>query len=154
MRAKSINVIVVGQGAAGLAATLSAAEEASGPAVQVTLLEKAEEDEAGGNTRWTPAYMRMAAVDRVEPNFVRDMLAATNGLGDESYFARLAHAAPATVRGSPRTASNSTSPTITWQKGRRVFSPSAAGHRSIASSSVRRRPPACRSAMAPLRKSC
>jgi len=39
----------------------------------------------------------MAARDRVEPSFVRNMLDATNGRGDESYFARLAHEAPATV---------------------------------------------------------
>jgi tricarballylate dehydrogenase len=63
----------------------------------VTLLDKATEDEAGGNTRWTPAYMRMAAVDRVEPSFVRDMLQATHGRGDERYFARLADEAPATM---------------------------------------------------------
>ena len=41
--------------------------------------------------------MRMAAPDRVEPSFVHDMLAATQFEGDETYFARLAEAAPATV---------------------------------------------------------
>ena len=41
--------------------------------------------------------MRMAAPDRVEPSFVHDMLEATRFQGDESYFARLAHDAPATV---------------------------------------------------------
>jgi tricarballylate dehydrogenase len=93
MPAKSANLVVVGQGAAGLTAALAAAEEG----LDVTLVEKAAEDEAGGNTRWTPAYMRMAAVDRVEPRFVHDMLEATNGRGDETYFARLAREAPATV---------------------------------------------------------
>ncbi len=99
MNGKPIDIIVVGQGAAGLAAALSAVEEARARdlPVAVSLIDKASADEAGGNTRWTPAYMRMAAPDRVEPSFVHDMLEATRFQGDESYFARLAHDAPATV---------------------------------------------------------
>jgi tricarballylate dehydrogenase len=97
---KPFEIVVVGQGAAGLSAALSAVEEARArnlPAA-VTLIDKASADEAGGNTRWTPAYMRMAAPDRVETSFVHDMLAATQLQGDETYFARLAHEAPATVQ--------------------------------------------------------
>jgi tricarballylate dehydrogenase len=96
---KPIDIVVVGQGAAGLAAALSAVEEARARnlPVAVSLIDKASADEAGGNTRWTPAYMRMAAPDRVEPSFVHDMLEATRFQGDESYFARLAQDAPATV---------------------------------------------------------
>ncbi|MDB5532855.1 MAG: succinate dehydrogenase/fumarate reductase, flavoprotein subunit, partial [Hyphomicrobiales bacterium] len=44
------------------------------------------------------SYMRMAAVDKVEPSFVHDMLAATQYQGDETYFATLAHHAPATCK--------------------------------------------------------
>jgi tricarballylate dehydrogenase len=97
---KSFKIVVVGQGAAGLAAALSAIEAARARAldVAVTVIDKAPADEAGGNTRWTPAYMRMAAPDRVEPSFVHDMLAATKFQGDETYFARLAQEAPATVQ--------------------------------------------------------
>jgi tricarballylate dehydrogenase len=66
---KPFEIIVVGQGAAGLAAALSAVEAARARelSVAVTVIDKASADEAGGNTRWTPAYMRMAAPDRVEP---------------------------------------------------------------------------------------
>ena len=94
------NIVVIGHGAAGLAAALSAAEEARrrGWPIKVTLTEKAAEGEAGGNTRWSPSYMRMASPDRVEPSFVHDMLAATKFQGDETYFARLAKEAPATVK--------------------------------------------------------
>ena len=94
------NLIVVGQGAAGLAAALAAAEDARrrGLPLRITLVDKASEAEAGGNTRWSPSNMRMAAIDRVEPSFVHDMLAATKFQGDESYFARLAQEAPATVQ--------------------------------------------------------
>ena len=93
------NLVVVGQGAAGLSAALAAAGEArrSGTAINVTLLEKAAQDQAGGNTRWSPSYMRMASPERVEPSFVHDMLEATKFQGDETYFARLAAEAPATV---------------------------------------------------------
>jgi tricarballylate dehydrogenase len=93
-------IIVVGQGAAGLSAALAAAEEARARnlSATVTLVDKAPEPEAGGNTRFTPSYMRMAAVDRVEPGFVHDMLEATGFQGDEDYFATLAHHAPATVQ--------------------------------------------------------
>jgi tricarballylate dehydrogenase len=92
-------LVVVGQGAAGLSAALAAAGEAKrrGLALDVTLLEKASESEAGGNTRWSPSYMRMASPERVEPSFVHDMLEATKFQGDETYFARLAAEAPATV---------------------------------------------------------
>jgi tricarballylate dehydrogenase len=61
------------------------------------LVDKASADEAGGNTRWSPSYMRMFTPDRVETSFVHDMLAATRFEGDETYFARLAADAPATV---------------------------------------------------------
>ncbi|HEY5216494.1 MAG TPA: FAD-binding protein [Pseudolabrys sp.] len=94
------NLIVVGQGAAGLTAALAAAQDARarGAAVRITLVDKASADEAGGNTRWSPSNMRMAAPDRIEPSFVHDMLSATQFQGDETYFARLAREAPATVQ--------------------------------------------------------
>lgn len=100
MASATSKLVVVGHGAAGLAAALSAVEAASrhGRQVEVTLVEKATEDEAGGNTRWTPSYMRMAAVDRVEPRFVADMLEATRGRGDKAYFATLAAEAPGTMQ--------------------------------------------------------
>src|SRR5215470_4539406 len=99
MTSATSNLVVVGHGAAGLAAALSAAETARqrGVDLRVTLIDKASESEAGGNTRWTPSYMRMAAVDRVEPTFVEDMLAATKYQGDKRYFTRLADDAPATM---------------------------------------------------------
>ena len=100
MSANPFSIVVVGQGAAGLAAALAAAEEARAGKLDlnITLIDKAPEAEAGGNTRWTPAYMRMAAPDRVEPSFVHDMLEATAYRGDETYFATLAREAPATVQ--------------------------------------------------------
>ena len=54
MGTETRNIIVVGQGAAGLAAALAAAQAARGT-VRVTLVDKAAQDEAGGNTRWSPS---------------------------------------------------------------------------------------------------
>lgn len=95
----SARIVVVGQGAAGVAAALSAAEaaRATGRDVEVTLIDKASWAEAGGNTRWSPSNMRMASPERVEPSFVRDVLAATGNQGDERYFTRLAADAPEAI---------------------------------------------------------
>jgi tricarballylate dehydrogenase len=81
------DLVVVCQGAAGLAAALSAADEARarGQSVRITLIDKATESDAGGNTRWSPSYMRMSAPDCLEPSFVQDMLAATQFKGDEAF---------------------------------------------------------------------
>jgi tricarballylate dehydrogenase len=88
MNLPSRHIVVVGQGAAGLAAALAAAEEmlrAEQP-IRITLIDKAAEAESGGNTRWSPTNMRMPAPDRAEPGFVQDMLAATQFRGDETYL--------------------------------------------------------------------
>jgi tricarballylate dehydrogenase len=92
-------LVVVGHGAAGLAAALAAAEAARsrGVAVDITVLEKAREDEAGGNTRWSPSNMRLDAPDRIDPGFVDDMLKASGEKGDVGYFRTLADNATATV---------------------------------------------------------
>jgi tricarballylate dehydrogenase len=95
----SRKLVVVGHGAAGLAAGLSAAEHARsrGLRIDVTLLEKAREDEAGGNTRWSPSYMQLAAPDRLAPGFEDEMQQASGGLADQAYFRTLAEHASATI---------------------------------------------------------
>jgi tricarballylate dehydrogenase len=92
-------LVVVGHGAAGLAAAVSAAEQARtcGLRIEITLLEKTREDEAGGNTRWSPSYMRMAAPDRLASGFEEDMSRASSGRADPDYFRTLAQNAPATI---------------------------------------------------------
>ena len=92
-------LVVVGHGAAGLAAALAAAEQArsAGLSVEVTLLEKSRQEEAGGNTRWSPSYIRLAAPDRLAPGFEEDMQQASGGRADCSYFRTLADNATATI---------------------------------------------------------
>lgn len=93
MQADNYDLVVVGHGAAGLAAALSAAESA--PAARIALLEATSEAESGGGTRWSPSNMRLASVSELAPGFEADMLAATAGRGDPAYFRRLAEEAPA-----------------------------------------------------------
>jgi tricarballylate dehydrogenase len=97
--AKTGKLVIVGHGAAGLAAALSAAEEAGrrGAAIDITILEKAREEEAGGNTRFSPSYMRMAAPEHVAPGFEDDMREACGGRGDADYFRSLAERAASTM---------------------------------------------------------
>src|SRR5260370_39070342 len=81
-------LVVVGHGAAGLAAALAAAEQARsrGLRIEITLLEKSREAEAGGNTRWSPSYMRLDAPDRLAPGFEDDMRRASAGLAHAALF--------------------------------------------------------------------
>jgi tricarballylate dehydrogenase len=92
-------LVVVGHGAAGLAAALSAAEQARGLGlgIDITLLEKSREADAGGNTRWSPSYMRLVAPDRIAPGFEEDMQEASGGLADRGYFRTLVDNAVQTV---------------------------------------------------------
>lgn len=93
-------LVVVGHGAAGLAAAVSAAEQARsrGLSIDITLLEKSREADAGGNTRWSPCYMRLEAPDRIAPGFEEDMQEASGGLADRRYFRTLADNAVQTIR--------------------------------------------------------
>jgi tricarballylate dehydrogenase len=92
-------LVIIGHGAAGLAAAVSAAEQARAKRmpIEITVLEKSGEDEAGGNTRWSPSYIRMAAADRLAPGFEDDMLEVSGGLADPDYFRALAENATATM---------------------------------------------------------
>jgi tricarballylate dehydrogenase len=92
-------LVVIGHGAAGLAAALSAAERSlqRGLPVDITLLEKSREAEAGGNTRWSPSNMRLDTPDRIDPGFEDDMLEVSGGRADRSYFRTLADNAVATI---------------------------------------------------------
>jgi tricarballylate dehydrogenase len=61
------------------------------------VLEKSREQEAGGNTRWSPSYMRLDSPDRIAPGFEDDMREITSGLADRNYFHVLAENAVATM---------------------------------------------------------
>ncbi len=92
-------LVVVGQGAAGLCAALAAAEEAHnlGRNCAITLIDSASEEASGGNTRWSPSNMRMRSPQALTPGFEEDVQQASGGRADSAYFRRLAAESPATV---------------------------------------------------------
>src|SRR4051812_36501789 len=89
------NVIVVGHGAAGLSAALTAARLK--PAPRVTVIERAPKQHAGGGSRWSPSYMRMDTPDTVASGFVDDVMSESGGRADRPYFERLAREAGPTI---------------------------------------------------------
>jgi tricarballylate dehydrogenase len=99
MKEAPTTIVVVGSGGAGLAAALASAEAARANELvcRVVLIEKARAGAHGGNTRWSPSYMRMAAPDRLEPSFADDLRTISGGLMDEAYIGRLVAEAPATM---------------------------------------------------------
>ncbi len=91
---------MVGHGAAGLCAALSATEAARerGIDAHVTVLDRAHEAACGGNSRWSPSNIRMRAPDAMEPGFADEIVAQSGGRADRAYFERLSAEAPATAR--------------------------------------------------------
>ncbi|TSI08992.1 FAD-binding protein [Lysinibacillus sp. BW-2-10] len=94
------DIAIIGCGAAGTAAALAAAEKAKeqNQNLKIAILERADFDHRGGNTRWTAAYMRMEDIDTPAPNFVEDMLVFSNHYGDKNYIETLHQNAGPTLR--------------------------------------------------------
>lgn len=93
-------IVIVGHGAAGLTAAIAAREEATrlGCDLRVQVIERSSREECGGNTRWSPSYMRMASTDEVAADFEADLLAVSGARADPHYVRTLAAQAPETVR--------------------------------------------------------
>lgn len=93
-------IVVVGHGAAGLCAALSALETARerGVETRVTVLDRANEAACGGNSRWSPSNLRMRSPDSMDPAFVDEIVSLSYGRADRAYFERLAAEAPPTAR--------------------------------------------------------
>jgi tricarballylate dehydrogenase len=68
--AEIFDVLVIGSGIAGLSAAVSACDAGA----QVTILERATEEEYGGNTRWTEAYFRMKSESEVSDDFEESLV--------------------------------------------------------------------------------
>ena len=80
---REFDVIVVGCGGAGLSAALAAQEKGA----RVCILERASQDEFGGNTRYTGAWLRMKSMELVSEDFEDHFAANAGGYLDPTVVA-------------------------------------------------------------------
>ncbi len=97
--AATYDLVVIGMGAAGLAAAVSACETAGGRgrAARVAVVERATEAERGGATRYTSSWFRVTSDRRLDPNFVGLMDSLSGGLADLDYCRTLEREVGATL---------------------------------------------------------
>jgi tricarballylate dehydrogenase len=93
------DIVVVGCGAAGTSALLSAVETSVTLGLHASIigLEASNRENWGGSSRWTGAYLRMVAPDEISPNFVEDFIKVSSGKLDEDVIKTLAGGAAETV---------------------------------------------------------
>lgn len=118
-------VVVVGSGAAGLSAALTAKEAA--PGLHVILIDKAPKGQHGGNTRWSPSYMRMAAPDEADPGLETHVQSATGGRADVTYFRRLNDESVETIAWLGRHGVSFTQPVYYLSSGSARIQPAGGG---------------------------
>lgn len=93
------DVIVIGCGAAGLAAAVSFCTHAleAGRKPRVAVLERASREQRGGATRWTGSWFRVTEDRRLDPKFCDDMALLSSGCADLQYCRTLERETPATL---------------------------------------------------------
>jgi len=93
------DLIVIGCGAAGLAAAVSFLESAAatGRKARVAVLERASKHGRGGATRWTSSWFRITGDRRLDPAFVGSMQVVSKGLADLEYCRTLEREVTATL---------------------------------------------------------
>jgi len=122
MRQETFDVVVAGCGAGGLAAAVSAAEHGA----RVALLERAPEQERGGQTRYTEAYLRMKSHTETTDDFEQQFAENSSGYIDPDLIeetARPDESRAQYARGLSMlepdvigTLSDNAGPTIAWLK--------------------------------------
>lgn len=86
------DVVVVGAGAAGLSAALTALE--TDPDARVAVLERSTRDIRGGNTRWSGAYLRLQDTTTPVSNLVDYAVGASKGHASRDYYEALVRKVP------------------------------------------------------------
>lgn len=89
------DLVVIGCGAAGLAAAVSYADRV-GRDARVAVLERATREGRGGATRWTSSWLRTTADRRLDPAFIETMERVSGGKADLEYCRAFASEVPAT----------------------------------------------------------
>lgn len=99
-RGINADIVVVGCGAAGTAAMLSAAEAAKSDDIplRIIALESSGREDWGGSSRWTYARLRMPSIDALPPDFTKDFLELSGGKADKEVVEALATNAVGTVQ--------------------------------------------------------
>ncbi len=89
------DLVVIGCGAAGLAAAVAYADT-NGPDARIAVLERATREGRGGATRWTSSWFRITANRQLDPSFIETMDRVSGGKADLEYCRVLASEVPAT----------------------------------------------------------
>ena len=135
------DVVVVGHGIAGMSAAVSAMQQGA----NVAVLERAPEEESGGATRYTEAYLLMKSEDELTDDFdaqMADSASANPDLnlikemaGSHEGWSKLVRAASVTDPEYLATFSREAVPTVQWLKGYGVrFIPVRLAHITMSSS--------------------
>jgi tricarballylate dehydrogenase len=99
MTAASCDLVVIGMGAAGLAAAVgfTDAAAAQGRRTRMAVVERSPVNERGGATRYTSSWFRITEDRRLDPSFVGLMESLSGGLADLDYCRTLEREVPATL---------------------------------------------------------
>jgi tricarballylate dehydrogenase len=89
------DLVVIGCGAAGLAAAVAYADQV-GQDARVAVLERATREGRGGATRWTSSWFRITADRQLDPSFIPMMERVSGGKADLEYCRVFASEVPAT----------------------------------------------------------
>jgi tricarballylate dehydrogenase len=76
------DIVITGAGAAGTAAAVSAAEagRSTGRAIKIALIERGNQNDWGGNSRWTTANLQMTNTDQVNSTLYADLISDSQGM--------------------------------------------------------------------------
>src|SRR5579862_123307 len=90
------DLVVIGCGAAGLAAAVAYADQV-GQHARIAVLERATREGRGGATRWTSSWFRITADRQLDPSFTQIMERVSGGKADLEYCRVFASEVPATL---------------------------------------------------------
>lgn len=93
------DLVVVGHGFAGLSAARAALEDArdAGRPLRVAILERASEEDRGGSTEWTAAYLRLTGDGELDPSWQSTVRRNAGEHANDDYIDAFSRNVPATI---------------------------------------------------------